>query len=637
MNPLEHYLRWGRSERRNPNAWFDARWYLATYPDVEAAKLDALQHYLIRGAAEGRDAGPIFNTEYYLKNFPQLVPLGINPLAHWMSEYAWGRVPERYWNRPAVLQRQLRPARTDAPAVLHALKHKPLISILVPTYNTPEKYLRAAVKSVQAQSYPHWELCICDDGSSDASTLSGLRELQRADPRITVRFNSTNGGISRATNDALSIARGQYVAMLDHDDELLPDALLCVVQSIDADPEVDVVYTDQAYVTPDGQEQEPLLKPDWSPKLLWGVMFVGHLLIVKRELANAVGGFDPKFDNVQDFEFMLRLSEKTSRIRHLSEILYYWRRADGSVSRQGDAKTGIPALQAAAVSKHLRRLRIDAAVEPHDRHAHRLALGAPAQAAKPPASIFIRPGGQPGALQRCLASIFSKTQYPQYKVFVVDDGKRQISLHEFADRAKIINGDPLLEGDDFKKISGDVWLSLRDDLEIVSPAWLAQLAWAASLPQTGYVCPLILQPGGSTVEEAGLIVGLNGSIDSAMRGWLADSDGHAGSLSCLREVSAVSDLCFAANRKNATFRAPDEKLYQDVRFRIAHRSLHCAAGQSRNLFVPGAILRFSLPQTDGSQTQQLDAMLFTDLWHKTIERGDPFHNLNFSRDGAGFR
>ena len=248
--------------------------------------------------------------------------------------------------------------------VLGKLKHQPLISILVPTFNTPPRYLQAAVDSVRAQTYPNWELCICDDGSSDESTRAAIKELEHSDPdRIRVTHRLTNGGISRASNDALATARGEFVAMLDHDDEILPDALLKFVQAINEDPAVDVLYSDQAFLSADGLEEEPLLKPDWSPRLFWGVMFVGHLLMVRRELASKVGGFDPQFDNVQDFEFMLRLGEKTKRIKHIPEILYYWRRVHGSVSRQADAKSGIPALQTKAVNAHLERMKVTAVAE----------------------------------------------------------------------------------------------------------------------------------------------------------------------------------------------------------------------------------------------------------------------------------
>jgi len=642
LNPLLHYLRWGLSERRNPNPWFDVCWYLERYPDVAVARADALEHYLCRGAAEGRDAGPIFSTNYYLQEHPWLVAEGVNPLMHWVTELASGRATERYWNRPTPLRRNLRPTRSDSTATGANLKQCPLISILIPTFNTPERYLRAAVESVMAQTYPNWELCICDDSSQEESTRAALRELEHGpERRIRVSYRAANGGISRASNDALAMASGDYIAMLDHDDELLPDALLRIVQSIDQDPTVDVLYSDQAYLSAQGEEQEPLLKPDWSPRLLWGVMFVGHLLVVRRELASAVGGFQPQFDNVQDFEFMLRVSEKTRRIRHVPEILYYWRRAHGSVSRKGDAKSGIPALQARAVNAHLRRINVNAIAEPNDRHAHRLQLGPAKNAAQPPISVFVRPCGDAAALNRCLDSIFSKTRYEWFQVFVVGDQHPSDALGRFGEKVKTLPADPMLDRiDNPDRIPGDFWVSLSAELEILSPDWLRQMVFAASLPGAMYVCPLLLQPGGITVEEAGLILGLGGSVGPALRGWLAESDGHAGSLTCLREVSAVSDWCVMASRQTALKRAPDEEAYKSGWHRMAHRSA-CLSGQSGwNLYAPRAVLRRTTsPPADAlaAQAQRIDAMLFADLCHKIIQRGDPFHNPNFSRVGSGYQ
>jgi len=641
LNPLLHYLRWGILERRNPNPWFDVGWYLGRYPDVGAAGTDALEHYICRGAAEGRDAGPMFSTTYYLEEHPWLIAEGVNPLIHWVTELASGRATERYWNRPTPLRRNLRPARADATAAVANLKHKPLISILIPTFNTPVRYLRAAVDSVMAQTYPNWELCICDDSSEEESTLAVLRELESGpDRRIRVSFRAGNGGISRASNDALAMARGDYIAMLDHDDELLPDALLRIVQSIDQDPDVDVLYSDQAYMSAEGEEQEPLLKPDWSPRLLWGVMFVGHLLVVRRELASAVGGFHPQFDNVQDFEFMLRISEKTRRIRHVAEILYFWRRAQGSVSRKGDAKGGIPVRQAEAVSAHLRRMNVNAIAEPHDQHAHRLKLGPSKDAEQPPISVFVRPCGNANALDRCLDSILSKTRYGGFQIFVVGDQPPSADLNRFGGKVKTLPADPMLDRiEELDRIPGDFWVSMSAELELLSPDWLAQMVFAASLPEARYVCPLVLQPGGTTVEEAGLILGLDGAVGPALRGWLADSDGYAGSLTCLREVSAVSDWCVMASRQTALLRAPDEEAYQSGWHRMAHRSAFFSGKSGWNLYAPRAVMRRTLSSPavgTAAEALRIDRMLFADLCHSAIERGDPFHNLNFSRSGSGY-
>jgi hypothetical protein len=634
INPLGHYLRSGAAERRNPNAWFDSRWYIEKYPDV-AVMEDALEHYILRGAAEGRDAGPVFQTQFYLESNPQLVPEGINPLADWMMKIHAGAKP-RFWNRPAPLRRDLRPQRADAPSVVEKLAHRPVISVLMPTFNGADRHLRAAIESVRAQTYPHWQLCICDDGSTNKQTLAVLGEIEKSDDRrISVKYRGENGGISRGTNEAMAMATGEYVAMLDHDDELLPDALLEIAEAINADLTVDVLYTDQAYISADGDVEEAIRKPDWSPKLFWGVMYVGHLLVVRRELAHEVGAFDPRYDNVQDYEFMLRVAERTERIVHVPEVLYYWRRAVGSVAEKGDNKPSIPSLQARAVNAHLERLNIDAEAQPHPTHAHRLIIGPSKRGAKASeVSIFVRPTGDTASLERCLKSIFSLQCGTPYKVFVV--GSNGAVPDAFAGRVKQIDSDPTLRAKaQDGSIASEYWVSMNGNLELISPNWLEQMIGTASLRGVAYACPVVLQANPNLIDEAGLILGLNGSVGSAMRGWLSDSDGHAGSLSCLREVSAVSDVCVAARREVALRRVEDEEAFRSGRYRMAHRSAKLRDDELYSVCNPQAVVRQFTPAA-GQGDERFDAMLFADLWYREIQAGDRFHNASFARTGTGY-
>jgi hypothetical protein len=176
------------------------------------------------------------------------------------------------------------------------LEYRPLISVLVPVYNTAPTYLKLCVESVLDQVYPEWELIMCDDGSTQADTRAALKRLTSLDPRIRVHLSEANQGISTATNTALADARGEFVAMLDHDDEMLPGALFEVAKALNADHSLDVIYTDQDYVEADGSFAQHFYKPDWSFELFRGVMYVGHLLVVRRSVANKIGGFDQAQD-----------------------------------------------------------------------------------------------------------------------------------------------------------------------------------------------------------------------------------------------------------------------------------------------------------------------------------------------------
>ena len=234
------------------------------------------------------------------------------------------------------------------------LDYRPLLSVLIPTCNTLPIYLEAAVRSVIVQAYSNWELRIVDDGSSNVATLGTLERIASWDNRIFVARKAQNRGISATTNEALRDARGDYVAMLHHDDELTNDALYEVVRALNCEKTIDVIYTDQDYISPEGKLASRLLKPDWSPALFRGVMYVGHLLTVRRSLALDFGGFDSAFDSVHDYEFMLRVSERTQHIHHVPMVLCHSRRIPESVAGGSKANQNIEGRQADAVQAHLR-------------------------------------------------------------------------------------------------------------------------------------------------------------------------------------------------------------------------------------------------------------------------------------------
>ena len=230
--------------------------------------------------------------------------------------------------------------------------YQPLISVAMPVYNVDAEWLRRAVASVQDQTYPHWELCVCDDGSSNPESITELDRLAAAEPRLRMVRSASNAGISAATNRALSLARGEFVALLDNDDELAPQALEAYVGELNGDPEIDVLYSDEDKLDARGRRSAPFYKPDWSPHMLREVMYVGHLLMARRALIEQVGGFDSAYDGVQDFEMMLRLGERARKVVHVSDILYHWRRIPGSVADRADAKPGLGERQVAAVNAH---------------------------------------------------------------------------------------------------------------------------------------------------------------------------------------------------------------------------------------------------------------------------------------------
>jgi GT2 family glycosyltransferase len=520
------------------------------------------------------------------------------------------------------------------------LEYRPLISILVPVYDTPPRYLRLAVDSVLAQAYPEWELILCDDGSTNAGTRAALEEIARLDPRIRVQYLGVNSGIAAATNAALAMAQGELVAMLDHDDELLPAALLEVVKALNADRTLDVVYTDQDSIEADGTVAHTFYKPDWSLELLRGVMYVGHLLVVRRSLADEVGGFDPAFDGVQDFELMLRLAEHTERIAHVPAILYHWRKIPGSVALGGREKRDIDALQAAAVNAHLERCGVAAVARSNPELEHRLLIAPQPRTRRPLVSVVVRAAGAEADLEACCASILASKSYPRRQIIVTggdiprDLGQRLEALGVVFEAPGESGSAAVLAG--LQRAAGELIVSMAGDLEVQTPDWLEHLLYECELPRVACVTPLILSYSGE-VASAGLILGGEDAVAPAMRRLQPGADGYAGSLSCVREVSAAPGDCYAVTRAVWGLLGGLSPYYAGDDYQAVDFSLRAFSRGLRNLCTPRVVVRHRGPALRDGRSDALDELLLADAWEALIEKGDPFHNRNFAQVAPGYR
>ena len=519
---------------------------------------------------------------------------------------------------------------------LQALSYRPLISVVVPTFNTPAQLLTMAVQSVVGQHYENWELCICDDGSTSAHSLAMLDELTRANKKIKYRRNPQNRGISSATNDAISMATGEFIALLDHDDMLTPDALAGIVIALNESPDIDVLYSDQDKVDGSGKQFEQFFKPDWSPDYFRRVMYVGHLLVFRRSLLEKTGLFDPAFDFIQDYELMLRLSERTRRIHHIPKVLYHWRAIAGSVALDPNGKSGIESLQVAAVAAHLARLGISATVSSHDRFSHRVIIEPPADSgSRPLVSIIIPTKDAPEHIGRCLDSIFASSSNATLEVILVDNGTTHLDALAAFRRHDVVVV-PFHESFNFsrannlgaKHANGEYLLFLNNDTEVVSEKWIDVLLFHLLQEDVVAVGPLLLYPD-NTVQHAGVVLGCRGTADHSMRGFPHDSDGYAGSLSCTREVTAVTAACMMCRRADYEAVGGMNEFfathYQDVDL-----CLRLTGSGRRILCVPQVILYHFESASRGSRYDYLDRLLLLDRWQDAIDKGDPYYNPNLS-------
>ena len=673
VNPFRHYLEHGAAEGRKPNPLFDPAYYLRENPEIAGSGENSLSHFCSHGAAEGRKPNPLFDPAYYLNRNPDVKAAGVNPLAHFLdrgdiegrrpsplfdprfyrNEYSAAQVAgipslAHYLQFGVEAGNAVNPSRRPVhagqkPAAariaeireeIQRFRHQPKISVLVPVYDQSARWLERMIASVEAQVYTNWELCLVDDGSTNPETLHTLKRYATPDPgRISIAFLGRNLGIAGATNAALYLSSGEFVAMLDHDDELAPDALFEVAKALDKEPDLDVIYSDEDKVDAEGWLDEPFHKPDWSPEFFRHVMYVGHLLTVRRSLAIGIGGMDGRFNGVQDFDFLLRASERTTRIHHIPKVLYHWRKLPGSIALGTGEKPGIGDLQVAAVNAHLDRRQIPARAERHPGIPHRVVIRPLPRRTHPLVSIVIPTRDQPKLLRGCLKSIFEKTTYPNFEVILVDNCTTDPEARRlFAEyRTTVVpHPEPFnyshANNSGAERAGGEYLVLLNNDTEVRTAEWLEELLFYAENPEVGAVAPLLLYPD-DTVQHAGVCLGMRETADHIMRGFPKDSDGYFGSLSCTREVSAVTAACMMLRRQTfleaGGFREAFRTIYQDVDFCLRLR----ACGK-RILFTPRAVLCHFESCSRGQKYDLQDRILLQDLWGKSIRAGDPYFNPN---------
>ncbi|MBD2035775.1 glycosyltransferase family 2 protein [Phormidium sp. FACHB-592] len=529
--------------------------------------------------------------------------------------------PSEFWKKiDPVIQEQVNCFEASTPK----------ISILTPTFNSSLSWFVDTVLSVLHQSSTEWEWCIVDDGSTVSEIRSVLETLAQKHPRIKVLLQPS-GGISAATNKALELASGDYVCFLDHDDTLTPDAIQASLKKLSQG--FDLVYSDEDKIDSSGLHYiEPFFKPDWSPEYFRGVMYVGHFLSIRRELVVAAGGFDRQYDGVQDYELVLRLSEITQNIGHIPKILYHWRKIEGSVASDPQAKPAVEVLQQAAVRSHLERLGLPATAKSLGNH--RLGLISAPRTEHPLISIIIPTKNAPDHLERCLNSLFTLSNYPNFEVVLVDnetDDPRALQTMR-QHPIKRLNFPGTFNYSRANNLgatyaNGEYLVFLNNDTEVLTEDWLQQLLYYAEQPDVGAVGALLLFPD-RTVQHAGVVMGSRGTADHIMRGFPSDVDGYAGSLVCAREVSAVTAACMmvrkhdfqAVNHFNEHFFTH----YQDVDLCMKLVNLG-----KRIIFTPRAVLIHHESVTRRNYYDLVDRYLLLDQWQHYIEAGDPFYNLNF--------
>jgi GT2 family glycosyltransferase/SAM-dependent methyltransferase len=525
-------------------------------------------------------------------------------------------------------------AVTALKAAVDTLRYTPVISIVTPVYNTDPVWLRKAVESVRAQAYPYWELCLADDGSSRPEIRPILDEYAALDPRIRVKHLSENQGIAGASNHALSLASGEFVAFLDHDDEIAVNALFEVAERLNVEPDLDLIYSDEDKLDPTGHRVEPFFKPDWNPDLLLSMNYVTHMSVFRRSRLQDIGGLRLGFDGSQDYDLLLRFTEQTSRIGHIPKILYHWRKIPGSAAASAAAKPFAYEAGRRAIAEALERRGREATVTSPRPGLYTARYGLKS---RPLVSIIIPTRDRWPLLQQCLRSIEMKTTYTEYEIVILDNDSREADarsgLRAAAEKWRVF---PCPGPFNFSRMNnfgrararGEYLVFLNNDTQVVEPGWLHALLEQAIRPEVGAVGARLHYPDGR-VQHAGLVLGVGGIADHAFRGLPGDSLAHFSFASVVRDVSAVTAACMMVSRVRF-----EEVGGFDERLQVALNDVDlCLRLRARGyliVYTPFALLYHHESGTRGRLHPPAEEELMWNRWGETIRRGDPYYNPNLT-------
>ena len=434
---------------------------------------------------------------------------------------------------------------------------KPLFSVVTPVYEPPPDILRQAIESVCAQTFRDWELLLVDDGSKSPAVRQVLDEAARKDDRVKVEYRSEQGGIVAATNDALSRATGDWVAFLDHDDLYHPEALEKVAEAIASYEDVDYIYTDEDKIDEANNRRDAFLKPDWSPERFRAQMYTTHLSCARRSLVEEVGGMREGYDGAQDWDLVLRVTERARRVVHVPEVLYHWRMLATSVAGDSDSKPYAYVSAERALQDHVERMGIEAVVEPHPQLQGSFRLR-PELKNHPLVSIVIPTGGTRRMIrgrrlrlvENCLRKLVESTTYENWEaVCVIDTPYVPEARQELAfvgDRLRIVEYTEPFNFSDKCNVGalharGELILLLNDDIEPIEPKWLEYMVAYSTIPDVGVVGAKLLF-GDGRIQHTG-IVSVHGNPAHAYYGFPGDFIGYFGNAVQAGNWLAVTGAC----------------------------------------------------------------------------------------------
>ncbi|KYC39085.1 glycosyltransferase [Scytonema hofmannii PCC 7110] len=519
----------------------------------------------------------------------------------------------------------------------------PKFSVIMPVYNVEADWLKKAIESVQNQIYPYWELCIADDASTKPHIRRVLDEYSQRDSRLKVVFCSENKGISSASNSALEMATGDYIVLLDHDDELTLDALFENAKLINKYPEADFIYSDEDKIDTKGYRFTPNFKPDWSPEYFYSCMYTCHLGVYRAKIIREIGGFRRQYDGSQDYDLVLRVIEKTKNIYHIPKILYHWRSIPSSAAAGSQAKPWAYTAAKKALEAMIERSPYPGHVEvtsnPGIYRIRRDILG------NPLISIIIPGNGQaiatPSDLQvlirNCICSIEQLSTYRNYEIVVVDGFDIAESIMEEIKRPnlQIIRCDKFLKKTEkinigVTKARGQFLLLLSEEVEVITSDWLESMLELAQQTEIGAVGAKILLPN-RKIHHIGVVF-LEGNYYHPFSGFDSEAPGYHCSNIVNKNCLAITAACLMIKKELFQELGRLDESFSSID--VSHLDLCLKAHQMgyRNVITPYAQLTHYKPVNCKKSLPSQELTLLNEKWNNYLNelKKDPYYNSNLS-------
>ncbi len=524
--------------------------------------------------------------------------------------------------------------------------YAPKISILVPVYNTPETFLKELIRSVRRQTYSNWELCFANADPANEKVAQILDIARRKDERIKVADAGENLGIAQNTNRAFDIAKGDYVALLDHDDLLAVNALYEVAAAVNENGGAEVIYTDEDKITEDGKTHfRPHFKPDFNLDLLRSNNYICHFFVVKRELFERVGRLRGAFNGAQDYDLILRCTEQAEKIVHVPKILYYWRVHKESTSENPISKMYAYEAGKKAIEEHLVRCGVKGSVEhTKDMGFYRVRYEVQGE---PLVSVLIPNKDQRETLDRCIRSLVAKTQYKNYEIIVIENNSEEKETFRYYE--KISSEFPQVRVERWEKefnysainnfgvqkAGGEYLLFLNNDIEVINGDWLQEMLAHCQRREVGIVGARLYYPD-DTIQHGGIIVGIGGVAGSVFVGLKRGYSGYMHKAALQQDLSAVTAACMMIKRevfnKAGGFEEKLKVAFNDVDLCLKAREMGYLV-----VYDPYAELYHWESKTRGAEDTkekirrfQSEIEYMRSRWIHILKNGDPMYNINLT-------